>query len=204
MALVAQKSLAILLKKQETTFAELLKRPRNARNGMPQPDQQLERKYITHVELHDLFFVISQSIGFSEEDIEDYEDDIFAMIEIWRVQGFIDIYIRDEDKRFGRAKNMASVRNSAPYYLNLFHARVVKGDNDPLLVITFESTDQLHPDGHEMHVASIRFLAIHDDLFGEEGSKAKFNDAAMRQIRKTIDAYRLQGNRYNEEKKSSQ
>ncbi len=105
---------------------------------MPQPDQQLERKYITHVELHDLFFVISQSIGFSEEDIEDYEDDIFAMIEIWRVQGFIDIYIRDEDKRFGRAKNMASVRNSAPYYLNLFHARVVKGDNDPLLVITLK------------------------------------------------------------------
>ncbi|WP_227571171.1 hypothetical protein [Acinetobacter baumannii] len=138
------------------------------------------------------------------EDIEDYEEDIFNLIELWREQGYIDIYINDNDKRFGRAKSMASVRNTAPYYLDLFHARVVKGESDPLLVITFEDTDQVHPDGHELKIASIRFMAIHDDLFGERNPKVKFNDAAMRQIRQKIDAYRKQGDQYNEEKKGSQ
>ncbi|EHU1307689.1 TPA: hypothetical protein ACGHB6_002637 [Acinetobacter baumannii] len=171
---------------------------------MPQPDQQLERKYISHAELHDLFFVISQHIGFTIEDIEDYEEDIFNLIELWREQGYIDIYIEDSDRRYGRIKNMASVRNSVPYYLNMYHARVVKGEYDPLLVITFEDTDQVHPDGHEMKVASIRFMAIHDDLFGEQDPRVKFNDAAMKQIRKKIDAYRQEGDRYNQEKKSSQ
>lgn len=71
---------------------------------MPQPDQQLERKYITHAELDDLFFVISQHIGFTIEDIEDYEEDIFNLIELWREQGYIDIYIEDSDRRYGRIK----------------------------------------------------------------------------------------------------
>ncbi|MBF6850108.1 hypothetical protein, partial [Acinetobacter baumannii] len=114
------------------------------------------------------------------------------------------IYIEDSDRRYGRAKSMASVRNSVPYYLNMYHARVVKGEYDPLLVITFEDTDQVHPDGHEMKVASIRFMAIHDDLFGEQDPRVKFNDAAMKQIRKKIDAYRKQGDQYNQEKKGSQ
>ncbi|MGQ1580328.1 hypothetical protein ACT42A_18570 (plasmid) [Acinetobacter baumannii] len=44
----------------------------------------------------------------------------------------------------------------------------------------------IHPDGHEMKVASIRFMAIHDDLFGEQDPRVKFNDAAMKQIERKL------------------
>lgn len=161
---------------------------------MQQPKQNtLEKRYIAHVNIHELFFVISLSIGFTLEDIEDYEDDISDLVQKWEDQGFIEIYTERKDRKYGRAKKMASVQNSVPHYLGLYHARVLKGENDPLLVITFDDVEE---DGKEVTVATVRFLAIHDDLFAPLNSKRKFNDAQMKAIRKKIDDYRKQGDEY--------
>lgn len=95
---------------------------------------------------------------------------------------------------------MASVRGSVPYYLDMFHARVLSNDNDPLLVITFKDTDATTEDRKPIKIAVIRFMAIHDDLFGEENPKVKFNPQKTRAIRKRIDDLRKRGDFYDEEK----
>lgn len=160
------------------------------------------QKIIAHVELHELFFVISEAIGFTVEDIEDYEEEIIDLVEHWREQGFIEIYTDDADRKYGRVKHMASVNGSVPWYLNLYHSRVVKGDNDPLVVLTFDETVQ---NGKTITVASIRFLAIHDDLFGPLGNKSvKFNEQQMKNIRMRIDKYRQQGDAHNAAKAEEQ
>ncbi|WP_151765746.1 hypothetical protein [Acinetobacter colistiniresistens] len=162
---------------------------------MQQPEQNtIEKKHIAHVDIHELFFAISISIGFTMEDIEDYEDEIAALVQRWEDQGYIEIYTEDKDRKYGRAKEMASVRNSVPYYLGMYHARVLKGENDPLLVVTF---DDVEMEGASVTVATVRFMAIHDDLFGPQGKGSpKFNDDQMRAIRKKIDGYRQQGDAY--------
>lgn len=161
---------------------------------MQQPkNNSIQKKHIAHVNIHELFFAISISIGFTMEDIEDYEDEIAGLVQLWEDQGFIEIYSENKDRKYGRAKEMASVQNSVPHYLGLYHARVVIGDNDPLLVITF---DDIEENGKEVTVATVRFMAIHDDLFGSLDSKVKFNDAQMKAIRIKIDNYRKQGDAY--------
>lgn len=165
---------------------------------MQQPDPTLERHYISDVIIHDLFYVISQELGFTEEDIDSYEDDILDLIEIWQQQGFIEIYAEKSDRRFGRIKDMASVPGSVPFYLNMFHARVVERRNDPLLVITFQDTTMSNQAGQPLEIAVIRFMAIHDDLFGEENPKVKFNADKMRAIRKRIDDLRKKGDLYDQ------
>lgn len=167
---------------------------------MQQPDSTLKRQYISDAILHDLFYVISQEIGFTEDEIDSYEDDFLDLIEIWQEQGFIEVYVHDYDRRFGRIKDMASVRGSVPYYLDMFHARVLSNDNDPLLVITFKDTDATTEDGKPIKIAVIRFMAIHDDLFGEENPKVKFNPQKMRAIRKRIDDLRKRGDLYDQKK----
>ncbi|MFV5376187.1 hypothetical protein [Acinetobacter calcoaceticus] len=161
----------------------------------------LERKTIIDAELHDLFAVISAMIGYTPEIVEDYEDEIIELTELWYKQQYIDIYSEDVDRRFGRAKDTASVRGSVPWYCGLYHARLLKtGENDPLVVIVFEEQEE---NGEMVTVASIRFMADHDDLFGPKDpkDKTKFDAAKMRALRMKIDSYIQQGNAYNEEKK---
>lgn len=162
---------------------------------MQQPEQNsIEQIQIAHVDMHGLFFEISLAIGFTMEDIEDFEDEISDLVQHWEDQGFIEIYADSKDRKYGRAKEMASVRNSVPHYLGMYHARVLKGKNDPLLVLTFDDVEQ---DGESITVATVRFMAIHDDLFGPQGKGSpKFNDAQMRAIRQKIDGYRKQGDAY--------
>ncbi|MDO7503148.1 hypothetical protein Q5X59_03725 [Acinetobacter baumannii] len=167
-----------------------------------QPKKPIERKPIVDAELHDLFAVISAMIGYTPDIVEDYEDDIIDLVDLWHKQQYIDIYTEDADRKFGRAKDTSSVRGSVPWYCGIYHARLLKtGESDPLIVIVFEEQEE---NGEMVTVASLRFMAHHDDLFGPKKSrkdKTKFDPDKMRAIRKKIDSYIQQGNAYNEEKK---
>ncbi|MDQ1207181.1 hypothetical protein QE380_000104 [Acinetobacter baylyi] len=78
------------LSREETK--ENLRKAMKAAKEFAKQDATLKRHYISDAILHDLFYVISQEIGFTEEDIDSYEDDILDLIEIWQQQGFIGIY----------------------------------------------------------------------------------------------------------------
>lgn len=165
---------------------------------MQQHNEAIEKVRIARVGLHELFFDISLEIGFSLEQIEDFETEIVQLVEHWRKQGFIEVYKVDKDRRYTRVKHMADVRGSVPHYLGLYHARVLKHENDPLVVLTFDEEER---NGQMVTVASLRFMAIHNDLFGPYNDRnTKFNPDKMRAIRRKIDEYRKRGDDHNKQK----
>jgi len=166
---------------------------------MLQPNRNIERKYIKDVGLHTLFYEISEAIGYNVEIIEeDYLEDLEKLIDLWSTQGYIEVYKDNRDRKYGRAKPSDLVNNSVPWYIGMHHARLLKtGENDPLIVIIFEEIDE---DGQMNTIASLRFMADHDDLFGPLG-RTKYNEAQMKVIRTEIDGYIQQGNRFSEEQR---
>ena len=160
-----------------------------------QPNKPVQRREISEVFLHDLFFEISDSIGYTYDIVEDYLEDLEALIELWTNQGFIEIYTEDADRKYGRAKDTNSTPNSSPWYTGLYHARLLKtGESDPLIIIVFE---EVTTDGKINTVASLRFMLDHDDIFGpKDNRRIKFNPDAMRAIRKRIDGFIQQGTNY--------
>ena len=161
---------------------------------MPQQPNNVERKTISEVYLHDLFFEISDAIGYTYDISETYLQDIEALIDLWTVQGFIEIYTENTDRKYGRVKDTNSTPNSSPWYIGLYHARLLEtNEDDPLIVIVFEETTI---DGEINTVASLRFMLDHDDMFGPQDGRTKFNPAAMTAIRKRIDQFIQQGNNY--------
>ena len=67
---------------------------------MSQPlDNPVQRQEISEVFLHDLFFEISESIGYTYDIVEEYFQDIEALVELWSNQGFIEIYTADADRQ---------------------------------------------------------------------------------------------------------
>ncbi|WP_151744898.1 hypothetical protein [Acinetobacter calcoaceticus] len=166
---------------------------------MSQPNRNIERKYIKDVGLHSLFYEISEAIGYDIEIIEkDYLEDLEKLIDLWTAQKYIEVYKDSRDREYGRAKPSDSVNNSVPWYIGMYHARLLDtGENDPLIVIVFEEIDE---DGQISTIASLRFMADHDDLFGPVG-RTKYNEAQMRVIRMEIDGYIQEGNRFSEEQR---
>lgn len=148
-------------------------------------DSRVTKQLITGVYLHDLFLVISEEIGYTAEIAETYLEHLTDLIELWSNQGFIEIYSETADRKWGRIKDSNSVPGSTPWYTGLYHARIVNNDeHDPLIVVVFEQQDE---DGKVTHVASIRFMLDHSDMFGEGGEK--FSPEKMKQIRRRIDAF---------------
>lgn len=161
---------------------------------MQQQPKPIQTIFIAGVEIHYLYPTISQLIGYTPDQIHSYRSDIIDLLQLWTNQGFIEVYEDDADRGYGRAKDTASVPGSVPWYYGMYHARVLKNSNDPLIVVVFE--EQLE-DGETVTIASIRFLATHDDLFGVKGGKVKSNKAQMDSLRRQIDEYIQMGNRYN-------
>ncbi len=161
---------------------------------MPQPqsaNSSVVRHEISAVFLHDLFFEISDALGYTPDIAQTYLDDIEALVALWTEQGFIEVYTDNADRRYGRAKDSNSTPNSSPWYIGLYHARLLRsGENDPLVVIVFEKRDE---NGEISTVASLRFMLDHDDMFGVQG-RAKFDADTMRAIRKRIDSFIQRGN----------
>ena len=152
----------------------------------PSPtDSRVEQQPISGVYLHDLFYEISDEIGYTYEIAETYIDHLTDLIDLWSQQGFVEIYSENADRRWGRIKDSNSVPGSTPWYTGLYHARLVNNsENDPLVVVVFEEQDE---NGKVTHVASIRFMLDHSDMFGEGGEK--FSPAKMKQIRRRIDEF---------------
>lgn len=65
----------------------------------------LERKHIKFVEIHRLFTEISLELGFSEQDIDAHSANLAELIALWQQQQFVEIYIENQDRLFGRAKD---------------------------------------------------------------------------------------------------
>lgn len=151
---------------------------------MPESEQQ---RQISWAEVHELFIDISDHFGYTAEK---YEDELAELITIWEGQGYVEIYQNIDDRQYGRAKDSSLVYGASPFYIGLFHVRLVRGDNDPLVVLVFE--DRENEEGGIDKVASLRFMLDHDDMFGTKGEKR--DPAFMKELRARIDAFVKQGN----------
>lgn len=147
----------------------------------------LERKHIKFVEIHHLFTEISLALGFTEQDIEQHSANLAELIALWRQQQFVEIYIENQDRLFGRAKDSSLSYGASPYYIGLYHARLSYNENDPLVVLTFD-----YEDNPQQTSVSIRFMVDHDTLFGTK--KEKYIQQRMKEIRKRIDDFIQLGN----------
>lgn len=148
------------------------------------PEKNVIRLKIDNVRLHDLFVLISQRLGYDAED-DDTLDDIDNLVNLWTEQGFVDIYEKNADRQYGRVKDSNSVGGSSPWYIDLFHARLSpKGENDPLVVLSFENVAE--KGNSAVYDVVLRFMIDHDRMFGTIAEK--MNQARMRAIRKDVDA----------------
>lgn len=147
----------------------------------------LERKHIKFVEIHRLFTEISLELGFSEQDIDAHSANLAELIALWQQQQFVEIYIENQDRLFGRAKDSSLSYGASPYYIGLYHARISYTENDPLVVLTFE-----YEDNPEETTVSVRFMVDHDMLFGTK--EEKYIQQRMKAIRKRIDDFIQLGN----------
>ena len=147
----------------------------------------LERKHIKFVEIHHLFTEISLALGFTEQDIEQHSANLAELIALWQQQQFVEIYIENQDRLFGRAKDSSLSYGASPYYIGLYHARLSYNENDPLVVLTFD-----YEDNPQQTSVSIRFMVDHDTLFGTK--EEKYIQQRMKEIRKRIDKFIQLGN----------
>ncbi|MFC0309943.1 hypothetical protein ACFFHK_09560 [Gallibacterium trehalosifermentans] len=147
----------------------------------------LERKHIKFVEIHHLFTEISLALGFTQQDIELHSTNLVELITLWQQQEFVEVYVENKDRLFGRVKDSSLSYGASPYYIGLYHARLTYTENDPLVVLTFD-----YEDNPEQTTVSVRFMINHDTLFGTK--EEKFIQQRMKDIRKRIDNFIQQGN----------
>ena len=133
----------------------------------------LERKHIKFVEIHHLFTQISLALGFTEQDIDKHSTNLAELIALWQQQEFVEVYVENKDRLFGRAKDSS---------------RLSYEENDPLVVLTFN-----YEDNPEQTTVSVRFMVDHDTLFGTK--EEKFIQQRMKDIRKRIDDFIQLGNK---------
>jgi hypothetical protein len=141
------------------------------------------KRNIAWTEIHELFVAISDEFGYTAEE---YSFEITELVDTWTQQGYIEIYESVEHRQYGRAKDSSLSPGTSPYYIGLFHVRLLRGENDPLVVLVFDDKD-----GDT--VASLRFMLDHNDMFGVDRSE-KFNPQRMKEIRKKIDDFIKKGN----------
>lgn len=155
-------------------------------------ENSIIRLKIDSVSVHDLFVLISEGFGYSFED-DKHTDEIAALADHWTQQGFVEVYKGNADRKYGRVKD-SNVPGSSPWYIDLFHARLSpSGDNDPLVVLTFNKVADV--DQVEVFEVTLRFMVDHDRMFGTFADK--MNQARMKAIRKRIDAFIQQQNAHN-------
>ncbi|MEZ9481882.1 hypothetical protein AB4163_19050 [Vibrio splendidus] len=148
----------------------------------------VQRREISWAEVHDLFIDISDEFGFKAED---HTDDIADLVDLWEEQGYVEVYQDNADREYGRAKDSSMAPGAVPWYLDLFHARLVNGKNDPLVVLVFEEREE---NGEKVTIASLRFILNHDQMFGAKGSREKFDRDFMTALRRKVDAFIQKGN----------
>ena len=138
-----------------------------------------ELRYITRALVNPSFQEISDYFGY---DSTEYIPEIAALLQQWTSQGFVEIYRTNSDKEFGMIKSSELNEKGvlAPYYIGLFHARLVDRDYDPLVVVKFYVDDIEHHTEVATEAVDMRFMIAHDDFFGTK--KVKRDPAALREI----------------------
>ncbi len=126
------------------------------------------------VSINEFFYELSKELGFTDTDLQKYENNVFELLEIWEERGYVEVYVQDDDREIGRLKDSNSIIGSSPWYIDLYHARITKY-NDPLIVLRRDAENSF----------SIRFLVDHDTMFGTK--EQKHNPDLMKRIRKRID-----------------
>ena len=117
-----------------------------------------EKRIITKATINSTFQEVSTFFGY---DASKYTTEIATLLQLWNDQGFIEIYQTTKDKAYGQIKDSSenSKGQLSPYYIGLYHARLVDGDNDPLVVVKFHEIE-----GGEL--VDMRFMIDHEEFFG--------------------------------------
>lgn len=144
----------------------------------------MKRIDISDVRISNRYKSISKRLGYNPDE---YLDDLLDLISIWKKQKYIEIYENKLEKAYGRVKDSNSTPGSTPWYIDLYHARVARYENDPLVVVEFEESED-----DELPILIVKFLVHHDEFFGTLAQKQ--NRQAMLAVRRKIDAYRREEN----------
>ncbi|MBP2170096.1 hypothetical protein J2125_003288 [Erwinia toletana] len=121
---------------------------------------------------------MSDYFGFDLDVVITYIGDIQALQKLWQARGYVEVYEHIHERRYGMIKDSNSTLGSSPYYIGLYHGRVLPDDHDPLLVISFQES----PGGK---ILVIENMITHDDMFGASGT-VKHSLSQMRAIRKRL------------------
>lgn len=137
-----------------------------------------EKRIVIKATINSTFQAISDFFGY---DASQYTSEIATLLQLWNDQGFVEIYQTSQDKAYGFVKDSSENNkgNISPYYIGLYHARLIDGDNDPLIVVKFHETS-------EGELVDMRFMIHHDDLFGTRDVKR--DSSKLRSMWLEIDA----------------
>ena len=139
---------------------------------------QVERINIENATINTLFGVLSKEYGYSYEK---WLDEILALQDKWEKQGYVEIYQTQQDRSWGRAKDSAQVPGSSPYYIGLFHARLLSTmENDPLVIVKFHETKS-------GKIVDMKLMIDHNNFFGTKNQK--YNPEQLRTLRIKLDKF---------------
>lgn len=139
-------------------------------------NSQIIKKLIDEVSVNSLFGVLSKAYGY---DYSEWIDDIIKLQEKWANQGYIEIYQTLEDREWGRVKDSSLAQGASPYYIGLFHARLLSiMGNDPLVIVKFHETES-------GQIADMKLMLDHDEIFGDKNQK--YSPEELRQLRKELN-----------------
>lgn len=139
----------------------------------------IETRPIQNIKIHQDFFQLSEQFGYTQDLILEYINEIEELITLWRSNKYVEIYSENSERQWGRIKDSTGqssknpITGAIPYYIGLFHTRVDKLNNDPLLLLTFDNDDLI-----------IRMFTDHNDLFGSKDLKQ--NHSALRKLKQRI------------------
>ncbi len=136
----------------------------------------ISQRKIKDVIINHDFYLLSERIGYTADIILDYQQEIEALVQQWKTAKQVEIYTDNKDYAYGRIKDTNSTNGSSPYYIGVFHSRVLPDDNDPLLVLTLNND-----------VLVLRMFADHDELFGT--LKDKPNRNKLKDLKQRISSW---------------
>ncbi|MCP4990256.1 MAG: hypothetical protein GY928_30720 [Colwellia sp.] len=139
---------------------------------------QVEKRNIEEATVNSLFGVLSEHYGYSYEE---WIDEIVALQDKWEKQGYVEIYQTPQDKTWGRAKDSSLAHGASPYYIGLFHARLLSTmEDDPLVIVKFHETET-------GQIVDMKLMVTHDDIFGAKNQK--YNPAELKSLKIQLDKF---------------
>ena len=138
------------------------------------------KRPISQVKINTLFREISLQYSI---DPKAYAHELALLVKTWQEDKFVGVYAYPTNGRPTLVKSSENDKSNRfiYQYCDLFHGRIVAGAIDPLVVVKF-SPD---PDSPGEEYVSLRFLADHPQLFGEDDEKS--NRIVMKKIRDAVD-----------------